>query len=260
MKKVLVVALCMAALLTLALAGSALAGKKVIVGTEGAYPPFSQINDKGELEGFDIDIAHALCEVADLECEYVVVDWDGLIPALQAKKIDCIIASMTISEERKQKVDFSNKYYLTPARFVAKKGAGIEVSKEGLKGLSVGVQRATVSDNFLRDNFSDVLDIRPYANQEEANMDMLAGRVDLLFADQVVLMSGFLGTEDGKDYEFIGPSFSEEKWFGEGIGIAVRKGDDELRETLNKAITTIRENGMYKAINDKYFDFDLYGD
>lgn len=259
MRKVLVVALCMAAILTASMAGFAFA-QKVKVGTEGAYPPFNYMNEEGKLVGFDIDIAKALCEEAGMDCEFVVVEWDGLIPALLAKKIDCIIASMSITEERKEKVDFTGKYYQTPARFVTKKGAGIEISKEGLKGKTVGVQRATVSENFIRDNFGDVMDIKSYAKQEEANMDLVAGRLDLVFADQVVLLGGFIQTEDGKDYEFVGPSYLDEQWFGEGIGIAVRKGEGELLDAFNKAIKAIRDNGTYQEINKTYFDFDLYGE
>lgn len=260
MKKVFATVLCMVALVAMFLATPAFAAEKVIVGTEGAYPPFNYMDENGKLVGFDIDISRALCEQAGLDCEFKVVEWDGLIPALLAKKIDCIIASMSITEERKEKVDFTKKYYQTPARFVAKKGAGITVDKESLKGKVVGVQRATVSENFIRDNYGDVLEIKSYAKQEEANMDMVSGRVDLLFADQVVLQGGFIETEDGKDFEFIGPAFLDEQWFGEGIGIAVRKGDDKLTEALNKAIEDIRANGTYKQINDKYFDFDLYGE
>lgn len=259
MKRLGIVVLIMAALATLLLAVPAMA-KSVKVGTEGAYPPFNLMDDKGELQGFDIDIAKALCKQAGYDCEFVVVDWDGLIPALLAKKIDCIIASMSITDERKEKVDFTGKYYVSPASFVAKKGAGLDVSKEGLKGKSVGVQRATVSENYLRDNYGDVLNIKSYATQEEANMDMVAGRVDLLFADKLVLMGGFIETEEGNDFEFIGPAFADEKWFGEGIGIAVRKGEAELLDGLNAAIQAIRDSGEYDTISKKYFDFDLYGD
>lgn len=248
--------------LALVVAGPSFAGdwQKVRIGTEGAYPPFNFVDKEGNLQGFDVDIAKALCEEMGVECEFVVQDWDGLIPGLLAKKYDAIIASMSITEERKQKVDFTNKYYLTPARFVAKKGAGIEITKEGLKGKTVGVQRATIHENFLRDNFSDSMDIKSYATQDEANMDLVAGRVDLVIADATVLLGGFLETDEGADYEFVGPGYTDEKWFGEGIGIAVRKGDDDLREMFNKAIKAIRANGVYQKINAEYFDFDVYGD
>ena len=234
--------------------------KKIRIGTEGAYPPFNFIDKAGQVQGFDIDIAKALCKTAGTECTFVVQDWDGLIPGLLAKKYDCIIASMSITEERKKKVDFTDKYYITPAKFVAKKGAGIKVSKEGLKGKTVGVQRATVAENFLRDNFGDTVKIKSYATQDEANMDLTSGRVDLVIADSVVLLGGLIETEAGKDFEFVGPGFADKKWFGDGIGIAVRKEDSDLRERFNKAIKEIRTNGTYQKINAKYFDFDVYGD
>lgn len=234
--------------------------KKVRIGTEGAYPPFNFIDKKGQVQGFDIDIAKALCEAMGVECEFVTQDWDGIIPGLLAKKYDSIIASMSITEERKKKVDFTEKYYMTPAKFVTKKGAGIEISKEGLKGKTVGVQRATVAENFLRDKFGDTVKIKSYATQDEVNMDLISGRIDLVIADSVVLLGGLLETEKGKDYEFVGPGFSDKKWFGDGIGIAVRKGEDDLRKMFNKAIKEIRANGTYQKINAKYFDFDVYGD
>lgn len=256
MKKVILTTLVLA--LTLSV-GIAFAGN-IRIGTEGAYPPFNMVDKNGDLKGFDIDISEALCKAAGLEYELVIQDWDGLIPGLLAKKYDAIIASMSITEERKQKVAFTDKYYLTPAKFVAAKGAGIEISKEGLKGKTVGVQRATTHENFVRDNYGDSVTIKSYATQDDANMDLVSGRVDLVIADSVVLLEGFIATDAGKGFEFVGPGFTDAKWFGEGIGIAVRKQDKDLVDTLNKAIKTIRANGEYKRINDKYFDFDVYGD
>ena len=234
--------------------------KTIRVATEGAYPPFNSVDSNGNLQGFDVDIANALCKQMGVACTLVVQDWDGLIPGLLAKKYDAIVASMSITEERKQKVDFTDKYYVSPARFVAKKGASIDVSKQGLKGKVVGVQRATIHENFVRDNFGESVQIKSYATQDEANMDLTAGRVDLVIADATVLQGGFLDTDAGKGYAFVGPSFTAEKWFGEGIGIAVRKGNDDLKAMLNKAIKEIRANGVYQKINAKYFDFDLYGE
>ena len=250
------------AVLALCWAGNASAAdakKKLRIGTEGAYPPFNLVDKNGQVQGFDIDIAKALCKEIGMECEFKVQDWDGLIPGLLAKKFDAIVASMSITDERKQKVDFTNKYYQTPARFVAKKGAGIAVSKEGLKGKTVGVQRATIHENFVRDMFGDAVTIKAYATQDEANMDLVAGRLDLVIADATVLLGGFLNTDAGKGFEFVGTSYVDKKWFGDGVGIAVRKGDNELRQKLNKAIDTIRANGVYQKINAKYFDFDVYG-
>ena len=242
-------------------AGTAAADmKKVTLGTEGAYPPFNWIDENGDLQGFDVEIGNALCAAAHLDCTWAVQDWDGIIPGLLAKKYDAIVASMSITEERKKKVDFTGKYYTTPAKFVRMKGSGIEITDEGLNGLAVGVQRATIHENFLRDNYGDIVDIKAYATQDEANLDFVAGRVDLLLADSMALQGGFLDTPDGEGAEFVGPDFTDPRWFGDGAGIAVRKGEGELLDALNAAIAAIRADGTYAAINDKYFDFDVYGD
>ena len=233
--------------------------RKVRLGTEGAYPPFNFVDKAGKLQGFDIDIGNALCRAMEAECEWVTQDWDGIVPGLLARKYDAIVASMSITEERRKKVDFTNKYYVTPARFVRKRGSGIEIDEAGLAGRTVGVQRATVAENFLRDNYGDVVTIKAYGTQDEANLDFIAGRVDLVIADSVVLLEGLLNTDGGKDAEFVGPDFTDSRWFGDGIGIAVRKGEDELLGMLNEAIDRIRADGTYGEINARYFDFDLYG-
>lgn len=251
---------------SLALAGMVVAGTAtaeithVRIGVEGAYPPFSIVNAQGELEGFDIDIAHALCEEMQVECTLVQQDWDGIIPALLARKYDAIIASMSITEERKRSVDFTDKYYHTPAKFVRRKGSGIEITPEGLAGKVVGVQRATIHDNYITDNYGSTVEVRRYGTQEEANLDMVAGRLDLLLADSITLDDGFLNTDAGAEFEFVGPDLTDPQWFGDGAGIAIRKGEDELREKFNAAIVAIREKGVYQQIQDKYFDFDVYGD
>ena len=232
--------------------------KKIRIGVEGAYPPFSQTTPDGKLEGFDIDVAKALCAEIGAECTLVKQDWDGIIPALLAKKYDAIIASMSITEERKKKVGFTNKYYQTPAKFVRKKGSNIEITKEGLKGKTVGVQRATIHDNFVTAEFPDA-ELKRYATQDEAYLDAAAGRLDLMLADSEALSGGFLKTDKGKDWEFVGPDFTEKKYFGEGAGIAVRKGDTDLKDKLNAAIDTILSNGTYKKLQDKYFDYNIYG-
>ena len=259
MKKFMVVfALCM----FLAASGPAMAKDwtKVRIGVEGAYPPFSYVQPDGELAGFDIDIAKALVEAMGAEVTLIAQDWDGMIPALMAKKYDAIIASMSITEERLKKVNFSKRYYRTPVKFVTKKGAIPVFSRDAIKGKSVGVQRATVSDKYLSDVYGKDVKIKRYGTQDEAYLDLIAGRVDLLLADSVVLLDGFLKKEEGKDYEFVGPDFNDPKWFGEGIGVALRKQDKDLEELFNKAIDTIRANGVYKSIQDKYFDFDVYGE
>ncbi len=232
--------------------------KKIRIGVEGAYPPFSSISKNGQLVGFDIDIALALCKTMGAKCSLVPQDWDGMIPALLARKYDAIIASMSITEERKKKVAFSDKYYNTPAVFVRKKGSGIEVDLASLSGKTIGVQRATIHDNFITAEFGDTVTINRYGTQDEAYLDAVAGRVDLILADSIAVIDGFLVTDQGADFEIVGPSYSDPKYFGEGAGIAIRKEDTDLVEQFNRAIQTIRENGKYKAINDKYFDVDVY--
>lgn len=232
--------------------------KKYRVATEGAYAPFNWVDPDGSLKGFDVDIAKELCARIKVECEIVAQDWDGIIPGLLAKKYDMIVASMSITEERKQVVDFTGKYYNTPAKFIAKEGASFEFTDAGMAGKVIGTQRATIHENFLRDNFPSA-DIRVYATQDEANADLASGRLDLVLADSVALDEGFLKTDAGKGFAFVGPDYTDPKWFGDGAGIAIRKGETDLVDAFNKAIAQIRSDGTYAAINAKYFDFDVYG-
>ena len=228
------------------------------MGTEGAYAPFNLVNNEGQLEGFDVDIGNALCAEMKVECEWVTADWDGIIPALMSKKFDTIVASMSITDERKQKIDFTNKYYTSPVKFARPKGSKVDISVAGLKGKVIGVQGSTVTENFVKGMFGDVAEVKAYGGQDEANLDFVSGRVDLIAADSFVLYD-FLASEDGKFAEAAGPDFDNPKYLGEGIGIGIRKGDDELKARLNKAIKAIRENGTYQKINEKYFAFDVYG-
>ncbi|MBW2296075.1 MAG: ABC transporter substrate-binding protein [Deltaproteobacteria bacterium] len=259
MKKILI-AIALIALIFAAGTVQAKEWKVVRVGVEGAYPPFSFTTTDGNVEGFDIDIARALVKAMGADIKLVVQDWDGIIPALLAKKYDCIIASMSITEERKKKVAFSKKYYNTPAKFVAKKGTVKEFTKETLKGKAVGVQRATTHDSYLSDNYGKDVSIKRYATQDDAYLDIKAGRLDFLLADSVALFDGFLKNPEGKDFEFVGPDMTDVRWFGEGVGVAIRKGDQDLVELFNKAIVKIRADGTYKKIQDKYFDFNVYGE
>ncbi len=256
MKKLIAVAV--VAMMILGTSVSANEWNKIRVGVEGAYPPFSWVEKDGTLKGFDIDIAMALCEEIGAECVLVPQDWDGIIPALLARKYDAIIASMSITEERKKKVAFSEKYYNTPAKFARKKGSGITISKAGLKGKTVGVQRATTHDNFITGEFGHSVEIKRYGTQDEAYLDAIAGRVDLLLADSIAMDDGFLKTDKGKGWEFVGPGYSDPKYFGVGAGIAVRKSDGELAKLFSLAIKVIRSNGVYHMINGKYFAFDVY--
>lgn len=233
--------------------------EKLRISTDGTYPPFSEIDADGNMVGFDIDIAMALCKQMQVECEIKQVEWDGLIPALKTNKIDAIIASMNATDERRKSVTFSEPYYANPGIFVRPKGSDVEISEEGLKGKVLGVLRASVFDNYATNELADLVDIQRYSSQDEANLDAEAGRVDLLFADKIVLQDGFLNREQGEKFEQFGPELDDEQYFGEGISIAVRKDEQELADRFSKAIKEIRANGEYQKVNDKYFDYDIYG-
>lgn len=241
--------------------GAAVAGaqdKKIRIGVEGAYPPFSQIDTDGKLKGFDIDIANALCAEMKADCVQVQQGFDAMIPGLISRKIDAVIASMSITEERKRSVDFSDKYYHTPARLVAKADAKLDPTPAGLKGKRIGVQRTTTHDRYATATFKQSQIVR-YDKQDDAFLDLTSGRLDVALVDSIAAATGFLKTAQGKGFAFVGPVIEDQKFFGLGAGIAVRKGDNELRTRLNAAIKAIRDNGTYKKIQDKYFDFDVYG-
>lgn len=233
--------------------------KQIRIGVEGAYPPFSKTEADGSVTGFDIDLANALCAQMKAKCTLVKQDWDGIIPALLARKFDAIIATMDITEERKKKVAFTDKYQHIPARFVAVKGAQFQATEDFMKGKKIGVQRATTMDLYISDNFP-AAKIKRYGSADDAYLDLKAGRLDYVMADSAAITDGLLGKDGGDKFAFIGPKLNDPKWFGEGAGIAIRKKDQDLAEQFNAAIKEIRANGTYKTIQDKYFSFDIYGE
>ncbi len=229
---------------------AAMADEKIRIGTEGAYPPFNQKDASGNLVGFDIDIAKALCDKMGAECTFVAQDWDGIIPALLAKKYDAIVASMSITEERKKAVAFTDRYYSNSLRYLAKKGAGVNPC--GLSGKSIGAQRATISASYLEDNVKDV-SIKLYDTQENAYLDLASGRIDVVLADMLPSLD-WLNSDAGKGFEFIGENID----IDDKIGIAIRKSDTHLLADFNKALKDIRADGTYDKINAKYFPFSIY--
>ena len=245
------------AALAVAAAGAARA-EQIEICVEGAYPPFSQINNQGEIEGFDIDIARALCAEMGVDCALVVTEWDAIIPALEEDKCDAIIASMSITEERMQRVDFSKKYQQTPAKFAAEEGVDWEDTNEGLAGKRVCVQRGTIHQDYIEGEYPDA-ELVLYPTQDEIALDMVSGRCDAMMADSLALKDGFLDTEMGAGFAFFGRDHSVPEYHGEGAGVAVRKGEEALRDRFSDAIRAIRENGTYAEINDRYFEFDVYG-
>ena len=243
--------LLLAAAATLVFSANALAVDKYKVGIEGAYPPFNNKNASGQVVGFDYDIAMALCAKMKAECEVVTSDWDGIIPALNAKKYDFIVSSLSITDERKQAVDFTDPYYSNKQQFVAKKGVDFKTDIESLKSKKLGTQRSTQAATWLEDNVGD--DIALYDTQENAYLDLSSGRVDALLADKYAIYGWLKVDPAGKDYEFKGEPINED----DKVGIALRKGESELRSKLNLALKEIKEDGTYKKINDKYFPFSI---
>jgi len=233
--------------------------KPLKIGIEAAYPPFASKAPDGSIVGFDYDIGNALCEEMKVKCVWVEQEFDGLIPALKVRKIDAILSSMSITDDRKKSVDFTGKYYNTPARLVMKAGTQVSDGLAELKGKNIGVQRGSIHERFAREVLAPLgAEIKPYGSQNEIYLDVAAGRLDGTVADATLLNDGFLKTDAGKGFAFVGPAFTDTKYFGDGVGIAVRKGD-ALKDKITGAIAAIRENDKYKQIQDKYFDFDIYG-
>ncbi len=262
----------------LLLAGSAAAQdwSTIRIATEGAYAPWNFTNASGQLEGFEIDLANELCARMEANCEIVAQAWDGIIPALQAGRYDAIMAGMSITDERMEVIDFSRAYATTPAIFVAPKdsdlaAAGLpetrvdmaEISadeqalidqvKELVDGMTVGVQTATIHENFLREYMGDI-DIRTYDSQENLDLDLQAGRVDVALADQSgwqPLLEGELGDE----FTRVGPGFAQ-GIFGKGVGVGVRQEDTALKEKFDAAIQSALEDGTVSELAVKWFGFD----
>ena len=242
------------------LATTALAGAtEMKVCVEGAYPPMSMMNEKGEIVGMDIDLTNALCAEIGVDCPLVKTDWDAMIPSLLEGKCDAIIASMSITPERAQVVAFTQKYLQSPNMFIGKAGTDMTDTTEGLSGKRVGVQRGTIAHDFMAGEFADV-ELGLYGSEEDIYLDLTAGRIDAAFVDAGTGEIAFLSTPAGEGFAFFGAPHREVKYFGEGAGIALRPGEDELREKLNGAIKAIRANGKYMEINNQYFSTDQYGE
>jgi polar amino acid transport system substrate-binding protein len=234
------------------------AADKVRVGfSPEPYAPFWIQDTAGNWGGFEVELIDALFKQMGREYELVGIAWDGLIPALQEGKIDVIMNSMSATEERKQVVDFSDKYYETTVSFYGRKGEPFDYSEAGLKGKIVAVQTATSQLSWLQEKWGDVVEVKLYDTQDNADADLAAGRVDYGLADTVYTAEGFLKSDAGQEFELKGEPVSD-PLIGGSVGAAARKGDPLLGD-INAAIKALRDNGSYKAINDKYFAFDVFG-
>ncbi len=233
------------------------------VAIDPTYEPFTFKSADGQPTGFDVDIANALCEQIKRKCEFVEQVWDSMIPGLNAKKYDVIISSMSITDDRLKEVDFTDKYYNTPSRIVLKKGTKF-TDAASIKGKKIGVLKGSTQEKYALGDLKPAgVIVNSYEAQDQVYLDIKSGRLDGTVADYMEVTGGFLSKPEGAKYELVGPDLKMPQYFGYGAGIALRKGEDKLKGELNEAIKTIRTNGTYKTLNDKYFakyNIDVYGE
>ena len=260
MKKTVSYSLALGFVASLALAGGVNAQEKTVrIGTEAAYAPFEFKDDKGELKGYEIQLGNALCAAAKLKCEWVNADFDSLIPALNAHKIDAILSQMSITDDRKKAVDFTAQVTIAPARFLAKDGSGITDDPATLKGKTVAVQSGTTHEKYVTEKLAGIVTPKVYQTQDEAFLDVENGRADATLADATIEYDWLQKTGKAKGFAYAGKPLTDPAIFGDGTGIAVRKGDTALADSFNKALATVGSDGEFKTINDSYFPFDITG-
>ena len=261
-------------LLSLLVIGNANADK-IRIGTEGAYPPWNSNDASGKLIGFEVELAWTLCRYIGQQCEIVEQDWDGMIPALIMRKFDAIMAGMSITDERKKAINFSQGYADEVASLAVMKGSNLEgiqtseginltmksgaVKKDlktitgALDGKTVCVQTATIHQNFLESGDVGKVKVRTYKTQDEVNLDLASGRCDVALAAAVAFTD--YAEKSKKPVVLVGPTFSGGA-FGNGVGVGIRKDDAELLKAFNSAINKARKNGDISRIATKWFGFD----
>jgi len=248
---------CCAAFITSVLGAPASAGP-LRFGMDLNYPPFSWQSADGQPQGFDRDIAYALCKEMKVQCQIIPQDWDGLIQALNLNKYDAILSSMQITQTRMASVDFSHKYYQNSSRMIAAQGSS--VTQRSFAHMRIGVLRASTQAAFAHDYWGrSGASIVEYDKITTAFDALRQHQLQAVFVDNLVGKSTFPHTAQGQGFAFVGPSYSDPRYFGYGAGIAVNKGNVQLLKKLNQAIDQLRRDGSYKQIENKYFDFDIYG-
>ncbi|WP_187429288.1 Histidine-binding periplasmic protein [Roseobacter fucihabitans] len=252
--------LVIASVTTAVLATGAAIAEEVKIGIAAEpYPPFASLNASGEWVGWEVEVIDAVCAAAKLDCAITPVAWDGIIPSLMGQQIDALMASMSITEERQKTIDFSDPYYNTPAVIVADKSMDIDATPESLAGKIIGIQASTIHQAYANAYFGDAAEIRVYQTQDEANQDLVSGRIDATQADSIA-MADFVATDAGGCCEIKGPVANDEAILGRGVGAGVRKGDDALREKLNAGIAAILADGTHAEITSRYFTTSIYSE
>lgn len=234
------------------------------VGMECTYAPFNFRDADGELMGYDVDVANGVAGIIGADLEFVCQQWDGMIPALLANKFDLIIASMSITEKRLEKMDFSDTYRISVGRLVGRKDAGWELFDdagnpipENFAGLKVGLERATTYSDWFENELPEA-EVVLYDSNEALYLDLVNGRTDMIMTNPMKAYLRFLSQEDGGGFEFVSPQIDEKKYFGIGVGIGLRKGNDELKARLNAAIKTLTEDGSLERYALQYFPFAIH--
>lgn len=226
------------------------------MGVEGAYPPFNYVDAAGKVEGFDVDVGEALCARLARRCEWVVVPWDGLIPALEAGKFDVLMSSMTITEERRKQVLFTNPYYFSYGMMIAARGSGLALTVDRLRGRSIGVQAATTHEAWLRDKFGDAIKLHAYPSSDDMFLDFQNGRLDAVFAEAPAMVPWMEKNGGVAAYDQVGGNITDPA-LGTEIGIAVRKDETSLATRLNAALNGIIADKTFAAIAKRHFSFPL---
>ncbi len=234
------------------------------VGMECTYAPFNYRTADGELTGYDVDVAKGVAGLLGADVEFVCQKWDGMIPALLANKFDLIVASMSITEQRREKIDFSGPYRISVGRLVGKKGANFNlfnadgsVNPAGFKGVKVGLERASTYENWFTAKVPDA-EILRYDNNEALYLDLQNGRTDVIMTNPMKAYLKFLSQEDGAGFEFVSPAIDEVQYFGVGVGIGLRKGNDALLARINAALKQLTEDGSLETYALKYFPFAIH--
>ncbi|WP_341312875.1 ABC transporter substrate-binding protein [Paraburkholderia sp. IMGN_8] len=251
-------ALCVA-LAVMATGAMAKEWKTVRIGVDASYPPFESKAASGQVVGFDVDLTRALCAKMNVKCVWVEQDLDGIIPALKARKYDAIVSSLTITDKRREQIDFSDKLFDAPARMIAKAGSPLLPTVESLKGKRVGVEQGSTQEAYAKAYWEPKgVTVVPYQNQDQVYADLASGRLDAALQDEVQADAGFLKTPRGKGFAWAGPEVKDPKTIGEGTAIGLRKDDAELKAMFNQALAQVHQDGTFRKLAKQYFDFDIY--
>lgn len=235
--------------------------KEIKFGVDATYPPFESLAPSGAFQGFDIDLGTAICAELKVKCVFVNQGFDGIIPAMQARKFDAILSSMTVTPERQQAIAFSAEMYNEPTALIVKKGSGLMPTAASLKGKTVGVESGTIQESYAKTYWApNGVNVVSYPGQDQVYADLLSGRLDASLQDSVEADYGFLKTDKGAGFQFGGDVTTDPKdVLGSYIAIGVRKDEPELLKKINWAIGELHKNGTYKKLEAKYFNFDVYG-